>query len=412
MSKSKGNGIDPVDIIEQYGADAMRYVLCKMQTGMQDIRLPVQAVSPFTGNLIDLATASHGNSIFTYLCPESGQEFDVLGTMQEQGIPAAKLVSDRFEVGRNFCNKLLNAVRFAMLNLQDVSFEPRQLENLADEDRWILSRLTHAITSVQAGLEDYNPAASLGAARDFFWSELCDWYLEFIKPRMRDPEQAPLAQQVLAASIDQVLRLLHPFVPFLTERLWQALVEQAPTRGIDTALPVSDRLIHAAWPQANPGWRDEGMEQHIAFLQDIIRGIRDIRSRYTIPPQVRVTARIPAEGETAATPRRGAALLETMAGLESLEIDVDIQRSPDAATAVVGALDIYIPGVIDPEKERTRLAKQQQDLQKRIDGSRRKLGNEKFLSNAKPDVVQKERDRLAESEAEMENVEAALAALS
>ncbi len=412
MSKSKGNGIDPVDIIEQYGADAMRYVLCKMQTGMQDIRLPVQAVSPFTGNLIDLATASHGNSIFTYLCPESGQEFDVLGTMQEQGIPAAKLVSDRFEVGRNFCNKLLNAVRFAMLNLQDVSFEPRQLENLADEDRWILSRLTHAITSVQAGLEDYNPAAALGAARDFFWSELCDWYLEFIKPRMRDPEQAPLAQQVLAASIDQVLRLLHPFVPFLTERLWQALVEQAPTRGIDTALPVSDRLIHAAWPQANPGWRDEGMEQHIAFLQDIIRGIRDIRSRYTIPPQVRVTARIPAEGETAATPRRGAALLETMAGLESLEIDVDIQRSPDAATAVVGALDIYIPGVIDPEKERTRLAKQQQDLQKRIDGSRRKLGNEKFLSNAKPDVVQKERDRLAESEAEMENVEAALAALS
>jgi valyl-tRNA synthetase len=410
MSKSKGNGIDPVDIIEQYGADAMRYVLCDMQTGMQDIRLPVQAVSPFTGNLIDLATASHGNSIFTYLCPESGQEFDVLGTMPE--VPSAKLVSDRFEIGRNFCNKLLNAVRFAMLNLQGAAFHPRQLQELADEDRWILSRLSHAMTSVQMGLESYNPSAALAAARDFFWSELCDWYLEWIKPRLRDPEQAPLVQQVLAVAIDQVLRLLHPFVPFLTERLWQALIEQAPVRGIDRELPTSERLIRAAWPQANAAWRDEKIEQHIAFLQDIIRGIRDVRSRYTIPPQARVTARIPAVGETAAALRTGTELLKTMAGLEALEIGADLQRSPDAATAVVGTLEIYIPGVIDPERERNRLAKHQQELQKRIEGSRRKLGNEKFLSNANPDVVQKERDRLAESEAQMVNVEAALAALS
>jgi valyl-tRNA synthetase len=410
MSKSKGNGIDPVDIIDQYGADAMRYVLCDMQTGMQDIRLPVQAISPFTGNLIDLATASHGNSIFTYLCPESGQEFDVLGTMPD--VPSATLVSDRFEIGRNFCNKLLNAVRFAMLNLQDVAFAPRRLQDLADEDRWILSRLTHAITSVQAGLQDYNPSTALGVARDFFWSELCDWYLEFIKPRLRDPERAPLARQVLAVAVDQVLRLLHPFVPFLTERLWQALVEQAPVRGIDTELPTSEGLIRAAWPQANAAWRDESMERHIGFLQDVIRGIRDVRSRYTIPPQARVTVRIPAEGVPAAALRAGTELLKTMAGLEALEIGAGIQRSPDAATAVVGTLEIYLPGVIDPEKERARLAKQQQELQKRIDGSRRKLGNEKFLSKASPDVVQKERDRLAESEAQMENVEAALATLS
>ncbi len=409
MSKSKGNGIDPVDIIEQYGADAMRYVLCDMQTGMQDIRLPVQAISPFTGNPIDLATASHGQTIFTYMCPETGNEFDVLGTMPD--VPSAKLVSDRFEVGRNFCNKLLNAVRFAMLNLQEVSFTPRQLQDLADEDRWILSRLSHAIASVQEALEDYNPSAALAIARDFFWSELCDWYLEMIKPRMRDAEQTPLAQQVLATAIDQVLRLLHPFVPFLTERLWQTLVEQAPTRGIDAALPVSEQLIHATWPEPQPVWRDEGIEQHIVFLQDVVRAIRDIRSRYTIPPQARVAARIRAEGEAAVSLQAGVELLQTMAGLESVAIGADIQRSPDAATAVVGSLEVYIPGVIDPAKERTRLAKQQQDLQKRIDGSRRKLDNEKFLSKASPDVVQKERDRLAESEAQIENIEAALATL-
>ncbi|MGE4632569.1 MAG: class I tRNA ligase family protein, partial [Planctomycetota bacterium] len=122
MSKSKGNGIDPIDIIDRYGTDAMRFVLCEMQTGTQDIRLPVQAISPFTGDVIDLATAKHGHNIFTYLCPGSGKEFDVLGTMED--VPAAKLISDRFDVGRNFCNKLWNAVRFALMNLEGYKFDP------------------------------------------------------------------------------------------------------------------------------------------------------------------------------------------------------------------------------------------------------------------------------------------------
>ena len=168
MSKSKGNGIDPVDIIERYGADAMRYVLCDMQTGMQDIRLPVQAISPYTGDLIDLATAQHGQSIFTYLCPATGKEFDVLGTMPD--VPAAKLVSERFEAGRNFCNKLLNAVRFALMNLADASFQPLHAGDLTVEHRWILSRLSHAVEAVHGHLASYNPAAALWAARDFFWN--------------------------------------------------------------------------------------------------------------------------------------------------------------------------------------------------------------------------------------------------
>ncbi|HIO66617.1 MAG TPA: valine--tRNA ligase, partial [Planctomycetes bacterium] len=218
MSKSKGNGIDPVDIIERYGTDAMRYVLSEMQTGTQDIRLPVQAISPFTGNNIDLATAKHGRNIFTYICPESGKEFDVLGTMED--VPAAKLISDRFDVGRNFCNKLWNAVRFALMNLEGYQFDPARADQLGTEDRWILSRLSNACQQVQQQLEDYNPSAAIGIAREFFWNELCDWYLEAIKPRLRDGgEDAGTAQQVLATCLDQVLRLLHPFVPFVTEEL-------------------------------------------------------------------------------------------------------------------------------------------------------------------------------------------------
>ncbi|MGE3538539.1 MAG: valine--tRNA ligase [Candidatus Tectimicrobiota bacterium] len=409
MSKSKGNGVDPVDIIERYGTDAMRYVLCDMQTGMQDIRLPVQAISPYTGDLVDLATASHGRSIFTYLCPTTGKEFDVLGTMPE--VPAAKLISDRFEVGRNFCNKLLNAVRFALLHLQDTTFTPRQYQELADEDRWILSRLSYATSNVQSQLAAYNPSAALATARDFFWSELCDWYLEFIKPRLRDASQAPLARQVLAVAIDQVLRLLHPFVPFLSEALWEPLSAQVPVRGIETPLPTSSLLINACWPAANPAWRDEGLEQRMQFLQDVVRGIRDLRSKYTIPPQAKVPVQIRAADEAAATLSAWTELLTTMAGLASVQVTADMPRSPDAATAVVGQAEVYIPGVVDIEKERVRLSKQREQLLARIEGSRRKLSNAAFLGKASPDVVQKERDRLADSEAQMENVEATLAAL-
>jgi valyl-tRNA synthetase len=409
MSKSKGNGVDPVDIIERYGADAMRYVLCDMQTGTQDIRLPVQAISPYTGDLVDLATARHGRSIFTYLCPVTGNEFDVLGTMPD--VPSAKLVSDRFEVGRNFCNKLLNAVRFALMHLEELSFTPRQYAALADEDRWILSRLSKAIAAVHTELEAYNPSAALSAARDFFWGELCDWYLEFIKPRLRDAGRAPVARQVLAVTIDQVLRLLHPFIPFLTEALWEPLHAQAPVRGIETPLPSATLLIQATWPSPNPHWSDPAVEARMAFLQEVIRAIRDIRSHYTIPPQAKVKARIRAADDAAITLRASTALLSTMTSLEAVEVAADIQRSPDAAMAVVGPVEVYIPGVIDVAKERARLTKQRDQLRERIAFAQRKLANEDFLRKASPAVVQKERDRLAEVEAQMANVEANLVAL-
>jgi valyl-tRNA synthetase len=260
-------------------------------------------------------------------------------------------------------------------------------------------------------LQAYNPSIALAAAREFFWSELCDWYVEFIKTRLRDPERAPVARQVLAVAIDQVLRLLHPFLPYLTEALWESLNAQVSTRGIDAPLPASDLLIRAAWPTPNAAWTDAVIEQRMAFLRDVIRAIRDIRSKYTIAPQARVVARIRAEAATAASLRAFADLLITMASLESVEIAPDMQRSPDAATAVVGSVEIYIPGVIDPEKERARLTKQREQLLDRLAGSRRKLANENFLTKASPEVVQRERDRLAECETQMDNVEAALAAL-
>ena len=137
-----------------------------------------------------------------------------------------------------------------------------------------------------------------------------------------------------------MLRLLHPFVPYITEALWEPLCEQAPVRGIEIPLPASELLIRATWPASNPAWRDVALEARMTFLQEVIRAIRDLRSKYTISPHARVPVRIRAADEPATTLRAWTDLLVTMAGLESVDIAPDLQRSPDAATAVVGQVEV------------------------------------------------------------------------
>jgi len=410
MSKSKGNGIDPVDIIEKYGADAVRYVICEMQTGTQDIRLPVQAVSPYTGELVDLTTAKHGGSIYTYLCPVTGKEFDVLGTMPD--VPAAKLVSERFEVGRNFCNKLWNAFRFAFVNLEGVSFQARDLSSLAEEDRWILSRLEACASMVLTQLREYNPAAAIGAVRELFWSELCDWYLELIKPRLRaGGVDAALARQVLAYVMDQILRLLHPFVPFITEELWCNLGETARRRGIDRELDLPVLLIAASWPAPRAAWRDPALEQRFALIMEAIRAIRDIRNKYTVPPTRKIAAVIRADGATGKILEGARPYVMLMAGLASLIIAANATRQSDGATAVVSDAEIYVTGLVDVAKERARLAKEIAALRASIANIAAKLADAGFTAKAPPQVIAKEQQRLAEYREKLAKFEAQAAAL-
>jgi valyl-tRNA synthetase len=408
MSKSKGNGIDPEDIIEEYGTDAIRYVLADMQTGSQDIRLPVQAVSPFTGNLIDLATAKHGRNQFTYLCPETGQEFDVLGTMPD--LPPAKLLSDRFKEGRNFCNKLWNAARFVLSHLEGAVCQPRKPGELALEDRWILSRLSRTIATVHAQLQAYNPSAAIGAVRDFFWGDFCDWYVELTKPRL-EAETGALARQVLAFGLDQSLRLLHPFLPFITEGLWGHLATLAPERGIHRARPVPDLLIHAPWPTPDPAWEDAALEGRVAFAQEVTRAIRDVRGKYGLSPKQPLEARIRASGERAADLEACRHLIAVLANLSALSVGPEESRTPDSATAVVGEVEAYLPGVVDLDKERARLEQQRQQLHGRIAGAEKKLANEGFTSQAPAAVVARERDRLEGLRAELQALDDSLAAL-
>ncbi|MGE3171893.1 MAG: valine--tRNA ligase [Planctomycetota bacterium] len=413
MSKSKGNGIDPLDIIRRYGADALRYVVCELQTGTQDVRLPVQAISPFTKDgepeqLIDLATAKPGPYLGTYVDPITGQPFDLVGQYGGEGIAPAKATSERFTVGANFCNKLFNAARFAFLNLEGTGFTARSRGDLALEDRWILSRLEAAVTTVHRHLEAYHPSAAIAAAREFFWGELCDWYLELIKPRFRPeapPDTRAAAQQVLAAVLDQTLRLLHPFVPFLTERLWHRLHELAPVRGIERELPASALLVQAAWPEPPADWRCADTERDLAAVQQWCTAIREARATYQVAPRTRVPVRIQASGTAVETLLRGRELLQHMATAERIDIGPDQERTRDSATVVVGDGKAFLLGVVDLDKERQKLQVQADKLRQQIGGIEKKLANEGFRSKAPAAVVAAQEQSLQELRQQLEGLE-------
>jgi valyl-tRNA synthetase len=229
-----------------------------------------------------------------------------------------------------------------------------------------------------------------------------------IKPRLRQEDEAGDARQVLAYAIDQVLRLFHPFIPFLTEFLWQRLNQQVPQRGIEQPLRIPELLVRAPWPRANAAWLDTQAEQHIDFLQQVIRAIRDIRSRYNVPPKDRVRVRIKASGEASERLNASMAHLCNLAGVESLEIAADAKRTADAATAVVGDMEIYVLGIIDVERERGRLTAQIAKLSDTLAGVHKKLANENFIARANPEVVDRERARLVELESQIGTLNAHL----
>ena len=421
MSKSAGNGIDPVDIIERYGADALRYVMCELQTGSQDIRLPVQAVSPFTGKTIELATAEHGQTIFTYLCPDTGKEFDVLGTMPD--LPGATLISDRFDVGRSFCTKLWNAARFAFISLRGYRHRDLALGELESEDRWILSRLSRTCAAVQEQLSSYRPSAALAAVREFFWGDLCDWYLELIKPRLSgagdaagaDDADADAARQTVAAVLDGTLRLLHPFVPFISETLWARLRELAPRRGIAGWQPADAELLAVAdWPRPDALLEDAALEAGVDRLRGVARAVRDLRARHGVEARKPLDAIIRPTGDGGGGSRLDAyeGLIRRAAGLRSLRFAAGGAPPPGSASAVVGDHELHLLDVVDVEVERQRLAKQRDRLQRQIGGSEKKLANAGFLNNAAAEVVERERQRLADARIELQAVQQNLSHLT
>jgi valyl-tRNA synthetase len=375
MSKSLGNGIDPLVVIDSHGADAMRFTLASMTTDTQDVRMPVAAIELPDGRTV--------NS------------------------------SPKFDVGRNFCNKLWNASRFAMMNLEGTDSTAFDVSKMDTTDKWILSRLAKTIAAATKGLEEFKYKEPLDEIYRFFWNDFCDWYLEWTKPRIYDGTQKPIAQNVLAFVLDQVLRLLHPFVPFITEGIFQDLNAIAPKRGLKGIMELqsADSIMVAPWPELIDGCVDEHTEQQIETVQSVIRSIRDIRSQYTIPPAKPLVCSAAAPEAICAMLNANAALIQKQAFVESLTVETGLEKPDDAAAIIIDEIKLFVHDAVDKEAERKRLEKQKEFIEKGIKPLAGKLGNENFTSRAKPEVVEQSRQKLKELQDQLEAIEKLLAEL-
>jgi valyl-tRNA synthetase len=425
MSKSKGNGVDPVDIIELYGADALRYTLADMATELQDVRMPVDYRCPHCHGLTpQTSVVPHGkrpNTVYKVKCQPCGKEFATQWAADDvkAALPVALETSDRVEIGRNLCNKLWNAARFAFMNLDGVAYEPIAASDLLPEDRWILAELSGLTRRVNELMSRYQFSATVRALREFFWDSLCDWYIELTKPRMAPGAAADLrggeAKQVLAICLDQLLRLFHPFIPHITERLWQQLNAIAPQRGLPGLVepPSSDLITVAAYPPEEgwPALDDEQIRDVFADLQDATRGVRDVRNKCKVAPKTKVNVTITAPSDHVDALRSQAHIIRAMANVDTIDVAFEAKRPKNAATTVVGHLRILVHDVSDDDAERKRIEKELQNVRKQIAGKESKLSNEKFVQNAKPEIVEAERARLTDLQAQCRTLETALAEL-
>jgi valyl-tRNA synthetase len=375
MSKSAGNGIDPVDIIDLYGADALRFALASLATETRDVRIPV-----------DKARLPDGREVNT---------------------------SERFEQARTFPNKVWNASRFALMNLEGYEPAPVPASDLTVEDRWILSLLSKTTAEVTADLEAFRFAEATRKLRDFTWNDFCDWYVEFLKGRLREPSTRPIAQRVLAGVLDGLARLLHPIVPFLTESIWQALGEVAPIRGLPEPRAAAESVCIAPWPSYPHFWADPEAEEVIGQWQEKIAAIRTLRAERNVPASAKIRPVILAEGPVAAILRSGEAFIKSLTNAATLTIADQADRPRECAVAVLGDAEILLPlqGLIDKPAELARLRKSLADLEKQEAGTVSKLGNEGFTSRAPAEVVEKLKAKHAELIAQIEVVKAAIEAL-
>jgi valyl-tRNA synthetase len=431
MSKSLGNGVDPVDIIHSHGSDAMRYTLTAMTTQTQDVRMPVDLIDPRSGETFTpkFITGPGGVKVAAPIQeypPGSGQKMvSSYGFASGQAepteaggeMPLARNTSEKFDLGQRFATKLWNATRFALSNLEAAAKpgdgDPQALPSEPSlADRWILSRTARAIEAADAALAKYDFHNYASGLYQFVWNEVCDWYIEAVKPDIQKPESAA-SRQVLAAVLDASLRLLHPVMPFITERLWEALNQVAAgTRSVDgLKLSPSGLLVKAPWPESGGGLIDELAERDFGTIQETVKAVRELRSRYRVPPAetVTVSAQVPAELMNRMLPHRHFA--ETLANYRGRDLGPNVAKPANAAAAVVGAVTLYVHDIVDSDEERARLQKRADELAKQVKGFEAKLGNEKYVHNAPPKLVQETRDLHAAAKKEHEAVVTQLAAL-
>ena len=333
MSKSKGNVIDPLVIMDRYGTDAFRFTLAAFAAQGRDVRLS----------------------------------------------------EERIEGYRHFVNKLWNASRFTLMNIEGAPpDQPLPLpKRLADQ--WILSRLQGIVRQIRQAFDSFhfNEAASI--LYQFTWHEFCDWYLEFIKPVLygKNETERSETQQILTHTLSTILRLIHPLMPFVTEELWHRL-------------PNSEgSIMIASFPNAEDSFVDNQVEEQMAVIREVTTAIRNIRGEMNIPPAVQVEATIFGPDKLTGLLELHGDYVSDLANLSTLEVGRDGERPRMVPSAVVGELEIFVPlkGVLDFKEESSRLQKEISKLESELDRTRKKLANNDFLTRAPEDIVAKQRDK-------------------
>jgi len=330
MSKSLGNSPDPLDLFDQYGTDAVRFTIISLAPIGQDILFAPRMV----------------------------------------------------EMGRNFANKLWNAARFVLMQPGAQGPLPAaRAQDLRLEDRWLLSRFHQTVGEVREDLEGYKFNDVAKALYDFVWHDYCDWYIEMAKPRLAE-EGRESVLGVLLAVLEGILRMLHPFMPFLTEEIWQ----QVPHRG--------ESIMAASYPRSEFAQRDENAEQEMALLQEIITGVRNIRAEMGIAPHQKVDCLIKVNaGPWERALREQERTIRLLAKIEALTIGQGLSKPKHSATAVIRGCEVYVPleGLLDLATEKARLAKEANNLESILAQSELKLADPQFLEKAPAAVIERER---------------------
>ncbi len=352
MSKSLGNGIDPLEVIDQYGADALRLTL-------------------ITGN-------APGNDMRFYW--------------------------ERVEASRNFANKIWNASRFIMMNLEDTEIDEPEYFQLKTADRWILSKLNTLTKEVTENMEKFELGIAVQKIHDFLWDEFCDWYIEIAKLRIwaaeHDPDSCDYALWTLKTVLSRALKLLHPYMPFITEEIY------------GTLCPQEESIMISEWPEYQAEWEFPDAEEMMENVKEMVRGVRNIRAEMNVPPSKKTHVYI--VSEDAGLCEQLELMKDTYAkflGASRVRIQTTKKNiSDDAVSIVVPNAVVYLPleELVDKEKERERLQKEEEHLKKEISRCEGMLKNEKFLSKAPESKVQEEREKLEKYTQMMEQVKARL----
>ena len=335
MSKTKGNVIDPLEVMEQYGTDALRFTLA--------------------------AFAAQGRDI--------------------------KLAEDRIEGYRNFCNKLWNASRFVFMNLEDYkgSCALDERSKFSSADRWILSRLNRATQEINEALEAFRFNDAALTVYKFIWNEYCDWYIELTKSKLADPgSERVAAQNMLIHVLDSALKLLHPFMPFITEEIWQKLPQN------------EDSIMVSAFPEYREAETNEAIEKEMAVIMEVITGIRNIRGEMNLNPGLKLNVLVKTQNSAIQqTLQDHGEYIRELARVEQLETGPNIEKPKVSASSVLGEMDLIIPleGMMDFQEERNRVEKELKKIEKDLIFLDKKLSNPNFVKKAPADVIEKDEQR-------------------